>query len=79
MHNRLRKNYRILKTLSTEQTGSPIPKAILTNQGFDFHTITKVKTENPDRFYFWVYDIGYIPLNEAQVLIVIEETDAFYQ
>ena len=72
-------NYRILKTLSTEQTGSPIPKAILTNQSFDFHTITKVKTENPDRFYFWVYDIGYIPLNEAQVLIVIEETDAFYQ
>lgn len=79
VHNRLRRNYRILKTLPTEHIGNPIPKALLINQGFDFQSITKVMTEMQGSSQFWVYDIGFMAVNESQVVVVRETMDLLYE
>ncbi|MFM1878135.1 MAG: hypothetical protein RLZZ241_1001 [Bacteroidota bacterium] len=70
VHNRLRRNYRILNNIPREHFGNPIPRSELQNQGFDFQAITGIYIREKSLNYFRIYDLGYTPVNETQILVV---------
>lgn len=61
-HNRLRKNYRILEKLNPKEK-TKTTKAKLTSLGFDFDFITSIYTTKAGTVYYFVYDQGYLPLD----------------
>jgi len=68
-NNRLRKNYRILQELNPEKK-SKTTKAKLLTLGFDFELITSIYTTQKGTVYYFVYDQGYLPLeNEYYALV----------
>ena len=62
-NNRLRKNYRILEALNPHQK-TKISKARLIERGFDFNYITSLYTTKAGKVYYFVYDQGYLPLED---------------
>jgi hypothetical protein len=68
----LRKNYRILRQLPTERIGTPIPRSYLTNKGFDFSAITRLKLNENGKHQFMIYDMRFTPLDEIQILVCPE-------
>lgn len=70
VNNRLRRNYRILRYLSSEWPGGPVHRNSLSDQGFDFESITRVKSSPQGEPCYCVYDLGYIPLGEDRIRIV---------
>lgn len=68
-NNKLRKNYRILNTLNPDKKVT-LPKTKLINYGFDFNLFTSIYTTKKGVMYFFVYDQGYLPLeNEFYALV----------
>ncbi|MDY8137001.1 hypothetical protein [Aquimarina sp. 2201CG5-10] len=69
INNRLRKNYRILEELNPyEKTKSTKSKMIA--KGFDFNYFTSIYTTKTGNIYYFVYDQGYLPLeNEFYALV----------
>lgn len=68
-NNRLRKNHRILKTLNPDKKIT-LPKTTLVSYGFDFNLFTSIYTTKKGTVYFFVYDQGYLPLdNEFYALV----------
>jgi hypothetical protein len=70
VNNRLRKNYRILRTMASEWQCRPVPRASLADRGFDFDSITRVKSSRKGAPCYFVYDLGYVPLGEDRFEIV---------
>ncbi len=68
-HNALRKNYRILQKLNPKDK-SKTSRDTLLKMGFSFSYITSVYTTKSGTTYFFVYDQGYLPLeNDFYALV----------
>ena len=68
-NNRLRKNYKILNDLNNSGK-TKVTRSKLLNQNFDFNFFTSIYTTKTGNTYFYVYDQGYLPLeNEFYLLI----------
>ncbi len=69
INNRLKKNYKILSELNT--TGkTKVSRTRLYDRGFDFQLFTSIYKTKAEKTYFYIYDEGYLALeNETYLLI----------
>ncbi|MFC5047513.1 DUF2116 family Zn-ribbon domain-containing protein [Aquimarina hainanensis] len=68
-NNYLRKNYRILERLNPKDK-TKTTKSRLISEGFDFQHFTSIYTTKTGTMYYFVYDQGYLPLeNEFYALV----------
>lgn len=68
-NNRLRKNYRILEALNPDQKTKTF-RAKLIEKGFDFNYFTNIQTTKAGKVYYFVYDQGYLLLDDDNYLLV---------
>ncbi|MFD0862880.1 hypothetical protein ACFQ1M_11760 [Sungkyunkwania multivorans] len=69
INNRLRKNYRILEELNPKEK-IKTTKTKLLSKGFDFNYFTSIYTTKSGNTYYFVYDQGYLPLeNDFYALV----------
>ncbi|WP_407264699.1 hypothetical protein [Tenacibaculum maritimum] len=69
VNNRLRKNYKILSELNT--TGkTKVTRSKLYDNGFDFQFFTSIYTTKAKSTYFYIYDQGYLPLDNGFFLLI---------
>lgn len=69
INNRLRKNYRILEELNpSDKTKTSKSKLLI--KGFDFNYFTSIYTTKNGNVYFFVYDQGYLPLEDDYYALV---------
>ena len=69
INTKLKKNYRILQELNPNEK-SKTNKEKLLLQGFDFEFITNIYTTKAGTIYYFVYDQGYLPLeNDIYALV----------
>ncbi|OIQ30921.1 MAG: hypothetical protein BM564_01535 [Bacteroidetes bacterium MedPE-SWsnd-G2] len=73
INNRLRKNYRILEELNPDQK-SKTTKSKLIAKGFDFNYFTSTYTTKIGTIYYFVYDQGYLPLDNDYFALVKRES-----
>ncbi|MDT0644106.1 hypothetical protein RM553_14815 [Zunongwangia sp. F363] len=65
----LRKNYKILQELNPENKGKT-SKSRLQEKGFSFNHITSIYKTKTGTVYYFVYDQGYLPLeNDFYALV----------
>lgn len=69
INNRLRKNYRILEKLNTEDKTKTTKERLL-RMGFNFDYFTSIYTTKSGSTYFYLYDQGYLPLDKEFYLLV---------
>jgi len=69
MNNQLRKNRRILEELCPEEKAKTT-KNTLATKGFDFNLITSIRPTQKGNIYHFVYDYGYLELDNDFYLIV---------
>ncbi|MBO9615923.1 MAG: hypothetical protein J7619_24735 [Dyadobacter sp.] len=69
INNQLRKNRRILEELCPDEK-SKTTKHILLAKGFDFNLITNIRPTLKGSIYRFVYDYGYLELDNDFYLIV---------
>ncbi|TYB71813.1 hypothetical protein ES676_12285 [Bizionia saleffrena] len=62
INNRLRKNWRILEESNPDQK-TKTTKTKLIQKGFDFNYFTSIYTTKVGTVYYFVYDQGYLPLD----------------
>ncbi|RSK41355.1 hypothetical protein [Mangrovimonas spongiae] len=72
VNNRLRKNYRILEQLNPNQK-TKVSRSKLIEKGFDFNYITTLYTTKVGKTYYFVYDQGYLPLEDDYFALVKRE------
>lgn len=65
----LRKNRRILEEICTDDKAKTT-RGNLNSKGFDFNFYTNSRTTQKGSTYFFVYDYGYLPLENDYYLIV---------
>lgn len=68
-NNQLRKNHRILTALNTYQK-TKVTKSKMLKEGFDFGFITEIYTTKSGSVYYYVYDQGYLFIDEDFILLV---------
>ena len=73
INNRLRKNYRILDSFTLKEGKTRTTKTKLLDKGFDFEFITNLYTTKKGTTYYFVYDLGYLPLDNDYYMIVKRE------
>ncbi len=73
IHNRLRKNYRILDSFPLNLGKTRTTRSRLLDKGFDFHYVTHVYTTRKGSTYYFVYDLGYLALEDNSYMIVKRE------
>ncbi|QLG44893.1 DUF2116 family Zn-ribbon domain-containing protein [Costertonia aggregata] len=73
VNNRLRKNYRILESFQLKEGKTKTTKAKLSEKGFDFDYITNLYITKKGTTYYFVYDLGYLPLDNDFYMIVKRE------
>ena len=61
INNRLRKNWRILEELNPEDK-CKVSKLKMDAKGFDFSLFTSIYKTKAGAIYYFVYDQGYLPL-----------------
>ena len=72
INNRLRKNYKILSELNI--TGkTKVIRSKLYDKGFDFKFFTSLYTTKTGNTYFYIYNEGYLPLENEFFLLVRTE------
>lgn len=69
VNNKLRKNYRILSDLNTEGK-TKTTRTKLVSKGFDFEFFTNILQTKTGNTYFYVYDQGYMVLENDYYLLV---------
>jgi predicted nucleic acid-binding Zn ribbon protein len=69
INNRLRKNYRILAGLNTEGK-TKTTRAKMASMGFDFTYFTSLLNTKTGNTYFFVYEQGYMPLENDYFILV---------
>ncbi|MBT8320236.1 MAG: hypothetical protein KJO90_01055 [Eudoraea sp.] len=70
INNRLRKNYRILDSFPLKDGKTRTTRNRLIDKGFDFDFVTSLYTTKKGSTYFFVYDLGYLPLDNDYFMIV---------
>ncbi|MEN8188126.1 MAG: hypothetical protein ABFR05_13450 [Bacteroidota bacterium] len=71
-NNHLRKNHKILTELNS--TGkTTIPRSKLTNKNFDFNLFTSIYTTKTGNVYYYVYNQGYLKLENDYYLLIKRE------
>jgi predicted nucleic acid-binding Zn ribbon protein len=73
VNNRLRKNYRILDSFKLTDGKTKTTRTKLMDKGFDFEFITNLYTTKKGSTYYFVYDLGYLPLDNDFYMIVKRE------
>ncbi len=73
INNRLRKNYKILDGFQLTDGKTRTTKTRLLDKNFDFDYITSLYTTKKGTTYFFVYDLGYLPLENDFYMIVKRE------
>ena len=73
INNRLRKNYRVLDSFTLKDGKTRTTKTRLMDKGFDFEYITNLYTTKKGTTYYFVYDLGYLPLDNDYFMIVKRE------
>ncbi len=73
INNRLRKNYRILDSFALKDGKTRTTKTRLLDKGFDFEYLTNLYTTKKGTTYYFVYDLGYLPLDNDYFMIVKRE------
>lgn len=71
----LKKNRRILEEALGEEKLVKIPKAKLTEKGFSTRFLTSQLVTAKGQTYFFVYEYGYLPLENDLFLIVRQRLD----
>ncbi len=69
INNRLRKNYKILSELNTLGK-TKVTRTKLYDKGFDFKFFTSIYKTKTGNTYFYVYDEGYLPLENETFLLI---------
>ena len=68
-NNTLRRNYRILQELNPKDK-TTVPKSKLISKSFNFEYFTSIYTTKTGKQYFFVYDQGYLKLeNDIYALV----------
>lgn len=70
INNRLRKNYRVLDSFPLKEGKTRTSRTRLLDKGFDFDHITSIYTTKKGTVYYFVYDLGYLPLENEYYMIV---------
>ncbi len=70
INNRLRKNHRILESFPLNDGKTKTTKTRLMDRGFDFDHFTSLYTTQKGTVYYFVYDMGYLPLDNDFYMIV---------
>jgi hypothetical protein len=73
-HNKLRKNYRILKEFQSSFKNKRMEAIQLSTAGFSFDLVTSTYTTKQGKTYYFVYDLGYLKLDHRQLIIVTKES-----
>ncbi|WP_405267915.1 hypothetical protein [Cellulophaga sp. Ld12] len=73
INNRLRKNHRILESFSLKDGKTKTTRYKLLDKGFDFEIFTSIYTTKKGTIYYFVYDLGYLPLDNDYYMIVKRE------
>ena len=73
INNRLRKNYRILDSYPLKNNKTKTTKNSLLDKGFDFEYFTNLYTTQKGTVYYFLYDLGYLPLENDFFMIVKRE------
>jgi len=68
-HFMLRKNYRVLKMLNTKDKTKVSRKRLL-SEGFSFEHITQLYRTRKGTLYYFIYDQGYLPLENDWYMLV---------
>lgn len=68
-NNRLRKNYKILYELNTSGK-TKVTRTKLLDKGFEFHFFTSIYRTKNGNTYFYVYNQGYLPLENELFLLI---------
>lgn len=69
INNRLRKNYKVLSELN--KTGkTKVTRNKLYDRGFDFQLFTSIYTTKTGNIYYYVYDQGYLALENEYYLLI---------
>ncbi|MCD8404395.1 hypothetical protein LNI90_02580 [Tenacibaculum dicentrarchi] len=71
-NNRLRKNYKTLSELNISGK-TKVSRRTLFDKGFDFKFITSIYTTKTGNTYFYVYDQGYLVLENELYLLVKQD------
>ena len=69
VNNKLRKNYRILSELNTDEK-SRTTKTKLISKGFDFEFFTSIYNTKTGNTYYFLYDQGYRVLEDDYYMLV---------
>lgn len=72
INNRLRKNWRILEELNPEEK-TKTTRTKLTSKGFNFNYFTSTYTTRKGTVYYFVYNQGYLPLDNDFIMLVKRE------
>ena len=68
-NNRLKKNYRILTELNSSGK-TKVTRTKLLNNNFDFNHFTSIYTTKAGSVYYYVYDQGYLALENEYFLLI---------
>jgi len=72
VNNRLKKNHKILTELNV--TGkTKVTRTKLYDKGFDFHFFTSIYTTKTGNTYYYIYDQGYLSLENELFLLIKKE------
>ena len=77
INNRLRRNYRILESLNKEEKTKTTKERLL-RLGFNFEYFTGIYTTKSGSTYYYLYDQGYLPLDNDFYLLVKSKTEKQY-
>jgi len=72
INNRLRKNYKILSELNTSGK-TKVTRRKLLDGNFDFTFFTSIYTTKTGNTYFYIYDQGYLALENDYYLLIRKE------
>ncbi len=70
IHGILKRNYKILEEILGDRHMTKVHKSVLLNMGFRMDYITQKSTTKKGDTYFYVYDVGYLPLANDTLLVV---------
>lgn len=71
VHNRLRKNYRVLEKLNPDGK-TTVTKLKLLKSGFNFTYFTSLYTTQKGTVYYFVYDQGYLPIAHGEKYVLVK-------
>lgn len=72
INNRLRKNYKVLTALNVEGK-TKVSRNKLYDRGFDFNLFTSMYTTKAGKSYYYIYDQGYLALENELFLLIKKE------